>query len=172
MQETTIRIAGIVNDSITDGPGLRLTVFTQGCPHACPGCHNPQTHAMDGGYDITLAEIFAQVRHNPLLSGITLSGGEPFLQARELAVLAEAARNYGYNVIVYTGFTWAELLKRPDALSLIRHSDYVIDGRFVQALMSYELEFKGSSNQRIIDIARSMQDGAPLAEPYVIKKFS
>ena len=104
-----LRIAGTVGDSIVDGPGLRLTVFTQGCPHHCPGCHNPQTHDFSGGYDATVEELFAQYRENPLLRGVTLSGGEPFCQPAPLAELARLVHGAGGDVFCYTGYTYEQL---------------------------------------------------------------
>ena len=101
-----IRIAGLVNDSIVDGPGFRFSVFTQGCPHHCPGCHNPQTHDFNGGKDMETEEIVRQFSQNPLLDGITLSGGEPFCQCDACAELAGAAKKLGLNVWAYSGYSF------------------------------------------------------------------
>ena len=100
-----IRIAGTVGDSIVDGPGLRLTVFTQGCPHCCPGCHNPETHDPAGGHDADTGEILAALARNPLASGVTLSGGEPFCQPAACLDIARGAHALGKNVWTYTGYT-------------------------------------------------------------------
>ena len=154
-----IRIAGVVNDSITDGPGLRLTVFAQGCTHNCKGCHNPQTHALDGGETVTVESLLDMARKNPLLDGVTLSGGEPFLQPRVMAAFAEGAHKLGLNVIAFTGFLWEALVQKESALLLLQHCDYVIDGKFEEALRSLELEFKGSSNQRLIGVRKSLAAG-------------
>ena len=99
-----IRISGTVNDSIVDGPGIRYVIFTQGCPHHCPGCHNPQTHEMSGGEITDTQAIIEEFRKNPLLDGITLSGGEPFCQPQPLCEIAEAAVSYGLNIVTYTGY--------------------------------------------------------------------
>ena len=99
-----MRIAGTVSESIVDGPGLRLTVFTQGCPHRCPGCHNPQTHDPAGGREETTTALLARYTADPLLDGLTISGGEPMEQAAECAALAEAVHALGGNVWVYTGW--------------------------------------------------------------------
>lgn len=151
-----IRLAGLVHESITDGPGLRLAVFVQGCPHNCPGCHNPETHDPRGGRDITVLEIVRIYDDNPLLSGVTLSGGEPFEQAAALVPLARAIRERGGNVISYSGYTYEQLLKRakadPTITDLLRISDWLIDGPFVQALRDLTLLFRGSSNQRILKL--------------------
>ncbi|MDR2899822.1 MAG: radical SAM protein, partial [Clostridiales bacterium] len=110
-----IRISGIVNDSAVDGPGLRLTVFAQGCKHGCYGCHNPQTHDLNGGYFIDTGEIVDKIRKNPLLDGVTFSGGEPFLQVKEFTQLAQSIRQTGLklNIMAYTGYTWEELILNP-----------------------------------------------------------
>ena len=147
-----IRIAGIVDDSIVDGEGVRLTVFTQGCPHHCHGCHNPQTWNLTGGHEIDTEEIVQKLKANPLLSGITFSGGEPFLQPAPLADLARAAHSLGLDVWSYTGFTLEELEKRTDAQQLLNEVDVLVDGPYVEALRDLTLRFRGSSNQRIIDL--------------------
>lgn len=147
-----IRIAGIVDDSIVDGEGVRLTVFTQGCPHHCHGCHNPQTWNLDGGHEIDTEEIVEKLKENPLLSGITFSGGEPFLQPAPLAEIARAAHKLGLDVWSYTGFTLEELKKRTDAQQLLNEVDVLVDGPYVEALRDLTLRFRGSSNQRIIDL--------------------
>ena len=105
-----IRIAGTVNDSIVDGPGLRFTVFTQGCPQRCIGCHNPETHDLDGGFVVDTAEIIEQMKKNPLLDGVTLSGGEPFLQPTQCIEIAQAAKGMGLTVWCYTGFKYEDLI--------------------------------------------------------------
>ena len=147
-----LRIAGIVDDSIVDGEGGRLTVFTQGCPHHCHGCHNPQTWSLDGGHEVDTEEIVQKLKENPLLSGITFSGGEPFLQPAPLADLARAAHSLGLDVWSYTGFTLEELEKRTDAQQLLNEVDMLVDGPYVEALRDLTLRFRGSSNQRIIDL--------------------
>lgn len=154
-----LKVAELVNDSIVDGPGFRFTVFTQGCPHGCEGCHNPQTHDPAGGYEVAVSEIVEKIKDNPLLDGITLSGGEPFLQAGELTPLAEAVQALGMNVIAYSGFTFEELLMREDAAALLGHVDILIDGRFLLSQRSLELRFRGSQNQRIIDVPQSLATG-------------
>jgi anaerobic ribonucleoside-triphosphate reductase activating protein len=149
-----IRVHTVVTDSSVDGPGLRLAVYTQGCPHCCPGCHNPQTHDPAAGTDLSPDEILARL--NPLLSGVTISGGEPLLQAAELLPLARRVKELGRNLWLYTGYTWEEILQNPEWLALVSLCDTVVDGRFEQEKRSLELRFRGSSNQRIIDVARSL----------------
>ena len=140
-----MRIANTVSDSIVDGPGLRFTVFTQGCPHRCPGCHNPGTHDPAGGREVSVAELAAELSGNPLTDGLTLSGGEPFCQAAECAALARIARERGLNVWAYTGYTYERLLagEVPDALALLEQVDVLVDGPFVEAEKSYAALFRG-----------------------------
>lgn len=154
-----IRIAGTVNDSIVDGPGLRFTVFTQGCPHGCPGCHNPETHDPQGGHEEDTQEIIQKMKKNPLLSGLTLSGGEPLLQCEACLELALAAHQMGLNVWVYSGYTWEKLMAEnaPERLKLLSTIDVLVDGPFLKEKRSLELEFCGSSNQRLIDVPASLR---------------
>ena len=105
-----MRIAGMIQDSIVDGPGFRFTLFTQGCPHDCEGCHNPETHDFSGGSEMSTDEIIRKLLSNPLTDGITFSGGEPFEQSEDCAVIAHAARKNGLNVWAYSGYTFEELL--------------------------------------------------------------
>ncbi|MDR0918790.1 MAG: anaerobic ribonucleoside-triphosphate reductase activating protein [Oscillospiraceae bacterium] len=154
-----IKLAGVVDDSIVDGDGVRFTVFTQGCPHKCPDCHNPQTHDTNGGYWDTIENLFVRIASNPLLDGVTFSGGEPFLQADVLAVLAKQIHSLGLNIITYTGYRFEELYKNASSnnhyMDLINESDFLIDGRFDRNKKSYKFNFVGSSNQRIIDCKKS-----------------
>ena len=155
-----IRIAGIVDDSIVDGPGFRLTVFTQGCPHHCPGCHNPQTHDFSGGRDGDTGEIIAQMQENPLLDGVTLSGGEPFCQPVACAEIARAARTAGLNVWSYSGYTFEVLYAgKEEWRMLLNELDVLVDGPFLLEKRTLECRFRGSSNQRLIDVPKSLAAG-------------
>lgn len=157
-----LKIAGIVNDSIVDGPGLRLTVFAQGCYHGCPGCHNPNTHDPVGGYYMAVDEIIETAQKNPLLSGLTLSGGEPFLQADVMCELAKKARKSGLNVIAYTGYLWEELMEDEGRKRLLLELDYLVDGPFEKDKRTLDMPFVGSSNQRVIDVKKSLETGEPV----------
>ncbi len=153
-----LRIANLINDSIVDGPGLRLTVFVQGCPHNCKGCHNPQSHDPNGGQIVDTSYILKTFFENPLLDGITFSGGEPFLWEKPLSIIAKEIKEKGFNVIAYTGYTWEKLMENKEKyLNLLKYVDILIDGPFVQELKSYDLNFKGSSNQRTIDVPSSLE---------------
>lgn len=168
----TIRLAGVVRESIVDGPGLRFTVFCQGCPHGCEGCHNPATHDFGGGYDCEISKIIAAVDENPLLDGVTFSGGEPMCQPEAFAALAEELKKRKLNIMVYTGYTYEELLKlaetKPAVGKLLELTDYLVDGRFILAERDLTLPFRGSTNQRILDMERTRAEGNPvLAEKYL-----
>ncbi|MDY6047637.1 MAG: anaerobic ribonucleoside-triphosphate reductase activating protein [Anaerobutyricum sp.] len=151
-----LRLSGIVEESIVDGPGLRFVVFTQGCPHHCPGCHNPQTHSFTDGYLEDIQQIYNQYQENPLLSGITFSGGEPFCQPEPLAKLGRMIHQTGGHIITYTGYVYEELLRmsqsNPAIRDLLEVTDQLIDGPYIQSLRDLTLPFRGSSNQRIITL--------------------
>lgn len=163
-----IRIAGITEDSIVDGEGLRLVLFTQGCPHACPGCHNPETHDLQGGTWLDEEAFLSLIRENPLLDGVTFSGGEPFLQAKELALLAARIRKeFGsrpdFSLMAYTGYTFEELLTRvPSALDFLLELDLLVDGRFIQEKRTLDLLWRGSTNQRILQVPSSLEQKTPV----------
>lgn len=146
-----MKIFGLVHESIVDGPGYRFAVFVQGCPHKCPGCHNPGSHAFDDGMEMTPESIIEQFTKNPLLRGITLTGGEPMCQAKDCLTLAKAAHEHGLDVWCYTGYTLKWLLQEAnsDRLALLKEIDVLVDGPYIEALRSLSLEFRGSSNQTI-----------------------
>ena len=156
-----IRLAGVEPESIVDGPGYRLAVFVQGCPHACPGCHNPKTHDADGGYLADTDEIIAQLGKNPLVRGVTLTGGEPMLQSGALLEVAKAAKSRGMNVWCYTGFTLEALLREnnPDRMALLESIDVLVDGPYIAAQRSLDLLYCGSRNQRLIDMKKTLETG-------------
>lgn len=158
-----IQIAGLVNDSIVDGPGLRFGVYVQGCSHQCRGCHNPQSHDYNGGITMDTREIWEKILANPLLDGITFSGGEPFEQPLPLVELGEKAKEAGLNLWCYTGYTIEELLTaNQDKKALLSLVDVLVDGPFLEEERSLELKFKGSKNQRILDIPKTLATGQPV----------
>lgn len=162
-----IRLAGLVNDSIVDGPGLRLAVFTQGCPHHCPECHNPQSHDPSGGEWREVEELAALAKENILLDGITLTGGEPFVQPEACAELARRAHAAGLNVWCYTGYAFEDLLKgRPEWRELLENVDVLVDGPFLRAQKTMDKRFRGSANQRIIDVPASLKAGIAVLSEY------
>ncbi len=163
-----LRLAGTVAESIVDGPGIRYVIFTQGCPHRCPGCHNPETHDFTGGYAVEIGRLLAEIRRSPLVAGVTFSGGEPFAQAEALLPLAEALRADGRHLMAFTGYTFEELMEGgEETRALLSTLDLLVDGPFVQEQRSLTLRFRGSKNQRVLDVPQSLAAGTPVwAEGY------
>ena len=156
-----LKIAGVVKESIVDGRGIRYTVFTQGCPHHCPGCHNPQTWPFEGGKATTPQKLFHDFQKNPILKGITFSGGEPFCQPGPLAELAKLVHGIGKDVTVFSGWTYEQLLEKhdPQVDALLWETDVLIDGPFLEEQKNLELTFRGSENQRLIDVKKTRECG-------------
>ena len=153
-------LSGIVSDSIVDGPGIRTTIFSQGCPHHCEGCHNPETWDFGCGTQIPVEAVVDIVRSNPLCRGVTFSGGEPFAQAAGFAKLAKLLKTQGYEVASYSGYTFEQLLSgSEDQKALLSAIDILIDGPFLLAEKSLEIAFRGSRNQRILDVKKSLAEG-------------
>ena len=156
-------LAGIVEDSIVDGPGIRTTVFCQGCPHHCEGCQNPETWEFGCGTPMEAERILEIVKSNRLCRGVTFSGGEPFAQAAGYARLARLLKAAGYEVASYSGYTFEQLLKgTPAQRELLETIDVLIDGPFLLAERTLEAPFRGSRNQRIIDVPKSLTSGVPV----------
>lgn len=156
-----LHVSGIEKESIVDGPGFRYVVFTQGCPHHCEGCHNPETWPFEGGRVMDTDELFKEIQANPLLKGVTFSGGEPFCQPAPLAELARLVHGAKKDVVVYTGYTYEQLLERhdPEVDALLSETDLLIDGPFILAQRNLELTFCGSGNQRLIDMKKTRETG-------------
>ena len=158
-----LRLAGVIRESIVDGPGIRMTVFTQGCPHHCKGCHNEQTWDFSGGYDSSTERILEEAKKDPILRGLTFSGGEPFSQAEALSILAKEAKENGYDIFCYTGYTFEHLLSQfdahPEYKELLSNCDWLVDGPFILEKRSLMLKFRGSTNQRILDVKKSLEMG-------------
>lgn len=160
-----IFLAGIASDSIVDGPGIRTVFFAQGCSHHCPGCHNPETWPFYGGTAYTEEDLLTIVKENPLCHGVTFSGGEPFDQAGGFAHLAELLKKNGYEVASYTGYTIEDLYHGTDEQkALLSCLDVLIDGPFLLAERSLELIFRGSRNQRILNVPQSLRSGEAISE--------
>ena len=162
-----IDMAGIVGDSIVDGPGIRTVYFSQGCPHHCEGCQNPETWAFGVGTPMDTETLAGIAKENPLCRGVTFSGGEPFAQAAGFAELAEALKKDGYEIASFTGYTFEQLRdtgshEQKKLLSLL---DVLVDGPFVLAQRSLDLVFRGSANQRVIDVQKSLAAGRVVPAP-------
>jgi anaerobic ribonucleoside-triphosphate reductase activating protein len=158
-----------MHNSVVDGPGLRTVVFVQGCPHHCPGCHNPQTQHLQGGQDIDVAQLTATICAERGVRGVTLSGGEPFAQPRPLARLAGMLKKNGLHIIIYSGYTYEELKIRasgePAVAALLAAGDLLIDGPFIQEEKDMSLAYRGSHNQRIIDLPATIRTGGVVLSP-------
>ena len=157
--ENRLNIAGIVNDSIVDGVGLRFVVFVQGCPRKCKGCHNAETQPFIEKTLMTPQEIMQKIDKNILLDGVTFSGGEPMCQAKNLSVIAKLIKDRGLHLAVYTGYTYDNLINSniEGVKDLLQYVDILIDGEFIEELRDYNLKFRGSSNQRVIDVQESIK---------------
>lgn len=169
MSETAvIQLAGIVPESIVDGVGLRFTLFVQGCPHRCEGCHNPKTHPFSGGRAFTPEEVMELIDKSPLCQGVTFSGGEPFAQAAALLPLARLVKGRGLHLCCYSGYTFGQLCEigkgQPEVLGLLSQCDVLVDGPFILAQRTLEKRFAGSSNQRVLDVQASLQAGEPVLQ--------
>lgn len=159
-----IRLASdIQTDSVVDGTGIRAVVWTQGCSHNCPGCHNPGTHDFDGGFEVDVDEVNEAISELEFQDGITFSGGDPFFQPEACTKIAEHIHSLGMNVWCYTGFLFEDLLKastkKKAIMDFLNNIDILVDGPFIIAKRSYSAKFRGSSNQRIIDVKESLEEG-------------
>ena len=159
----SIRISGVIRESIVDGPGIRYVLFTQGCPHHCKNCHNPDTHSYTGGKLVNIDIIIKDILKNPILQGVTISGGDPFVQANNVAILLNKLKEKSnLNTIVYTGFEYDYLIKSNNEsngyLKLLSSADILIDGKFDENLKNPNLMFRGSSNQMAIDLKKSLKN--------------
>lgn len=158
-----VRLAGVIRESVVDGPGWRFVIFAQGCPHHCKGCQNPETFDPNGGYVSQFVNLLAEIDRNPMVTGVTFSGGDPFVQAEAFAALGKEIRARGKNIITYTGYTIEELLegipKHKGWQALIEVSDIIVDGCFDLEQKSLSVLFRGSSNQRVIHARQSLKEG-------------
>ena len=150
------------SDSIVDGEGIRCVIWTQGCIHNCPGCHNPETHSFKKGYLIDVEEIKKQLENLIGQDGITFSGGDPMEQAEACAEIAKYCKLLELNVWCYTGYTFEELLEKskvfPNIKTFLDNIDVLVDGKFIIEEKSYDVVFRGSKNQRLIDVKKSLKE--------------
>lgn len=164
-------MAGLIPESVVDGPGIRSVIFAQGCPRHCPGCHNPEAIDPCGGKMMQDQEIFDVVEKVKLLKGVTFSGGEPFMQAKAFATMGKRFKEKGLDIMTYTGYTWEELISlgetQPEVLDLIRVTDYLVDSPFLEAQKDLNLAFRGSKNQRVIDVAKSLEKSQVIQVSFV-----
>ena len=162
----TISILEIVEDTTVDGPGFRTSVYSSGCPHHCPGCHNPQSWNIANGNPVEIEEILKIILDDPF-ADVTFTGGDPMFQPQGFTELAKAIKQQSSkNIWCYTGFIFEELLKKPAQRALLEQIDILVDGRFIEALKDDELRFRGSSNQRIINVPASLEKGEAVVIDY------
>mgnify|MGYP001125703751 CR=1 FL=1 len=162
-----IRIAGFEKESITDGTGVRYTIFVQGCKHECVGCHNTDTHSMDGGALFSIDKIVEEIKELEYLDGVTLSGGDPFFQpAESLKLLKKIKEETGKNIWAYTGYVFETLLRirNKDIWDMLNYIDVIVDGPYVEKERDIGLRFRGSRNQRIINVRESLKIGTTILE--------
>ena len=156
-----IRLAGIAQNSLVNGPGLRKVFFSQGCTHHCKNCFNPSTWSFESGKLIEIDDLVTQVKDEYFLDGVTFSGGDPFEQADKFVILAKKLKDNNINIWCYTGYTWFQLLERAktdkNTKDLLELCDVIVDGLFVESLHRDDLVFRGSSNQQIIDVKASLE---------------
>lgn len=151
-----LRVLDIVSGTSVDGPGLRTSIYFAGCHHQCPGCHNPQSWNPDGGKEMTAEEIMEVISENGF--NVTFSGGDPLYQAEALATLARDIKDAGFTIWCYTGFRYEDILHKQEFKELMNHIDVLVDGPFLEAQRDLNLRFRGSKNQRLIDVASSCHD--------------
>ena len=160
MDNKYIRLAGIAYESLVNGPGLRRVLFSQGCKHNCGGCFNKDTHSFDEGKLVDMDEIINDILSNPMIKGVTFSGGDPFEQADKFAYIAIKLKEAGKNIWCYTGYTFGFLLENKDKrigwCDLLNNIDVLVDGKFEQDKQDASLKYRGSNNQRIIDVKKSL----------------
>lgn len=158
--ENTIRLSGIIYESLVNGPGMRRVFFAQGCKHNCQGCFNPDTHDFNGGQDKNMDELILDTIENPMIKGVTFSGGDPLEQAEEFAYMAKIFKEHGLDIWSYTGYTYEFILENqynnPGWSEFINNIDVLVDGKFEKDRAIGGLKFRGSSNQRIIDVKNSL----------------
>lgn len=155
-----VRMYGLEQNSYVDGPGIRMSIFFQGCLHKCEGCHNPGSWPMYGGERVDTDELVKKMANDPLLDGITLSGGEPFLQPQAALTLASFARKKGLSVWCYTGYTFEKIAEWEDnRKTLLKNIDVLVDGPFKLEEKSLDIPWRGSRNQRLIDVQKSLEKG-------------
>jgi len=161
-----IQIAQIIKESIVDGPGIRYVVFTQGCSHNCPGCFNPSTHNTKGGLSIPVYDLGNQIIQESYTKLVTITGGDPLQQIESLGVLVKRLKNNNFHIMIYTGYTWEQIIQHSELFDIVKLCDVLVDGKFEQQLKNISLTFRGSSNQRIIDIQQTFMSGSLVTIDY------
>ena len=146
--EPTFHVIDIIRGPTVDGPGFRTAIYFAGCRHQCPGCHNPQSWDENGGRPYSLQEIIDIIREEDF--DVTLTGGDPLFSPSKTAILAQAIKELGYNIWLYTGYTYEDILSSPELSIPLPYLDVIVDGPYIESMRDTDLPFRGSSNQRII----------------------
>lgn len=166
---STVRIAGSKKHSSVNGPGVRYVLFMQGCTHKCPECQNPETHDLQGGMECDLQAVIDDILSTRYLDGLTLSGGDPLMQPEATKEIARQAKDAGMNIWLYTGYTWKQVVEGKAgeaAKEVLPYIDVVVDGPFVESLKSEDTIWRGSSNQHLVDVKRSLETGCEVEYSY------
>jgi anaerobic ribonucleoside-triphosphate reductase activating protein len=157
----TIRLSGIAYESLVNGPGIRRVFFSQGCKHNCKGCFNPDTHDFNGGEERVIKNLIKDTLDNPMVKGVTFSGGDPFERAEEFSYMAKEFKKAGLNIWCYSGYTFEKIIEiskeNQDVKDLINNIDVLVDGKFIEEEKDEEIKYRGSRNQRIIDVKESIK---------------
>lgn len=157
----TIRLSGIAYESLVNGPGIRRVFFSQGCKHNCKGCFNQDTHDFNGGEQMVIDDLIKETLNNPIIKGVTFSGGDPFERAEEFSYMAREFKKSGLNIWCYSGYTFEEIIEKSklnkDFRELINNIDVLVDGKFIEEEKDEEIKYRGSRNQRIIDVKKSLE---------------
>jgi anaerobic ribonucleoside-triphosphate reductase activating protein len=171
-----VRLSGIAYESLVNGPGLRRVFFAQGCRHNCAGCFNPSTHPFDGGELVDMNELIEDIKINTMLKGVTFSGGDPLEQADKFAYIAMKIKDIGLNIWCYTGYTFEYILRHRYEKNgwneLLKYIDILVDGRFEEEKKQSSIKYRGSSNQRIIYVQKSLEIGEVILVNYDDKMYS
>lgn len=157
-----IRLAGLIHESLVNGPGIRRVFFSQGCNHNCEGCFNKETHDFLGGELFDIDELINDIKDNPLIKGVTFSGGDPFEQSDKFAYMAEKLKKMDINIWCYTGYKFEEIIEgkgnNKSSIELLNNIDVLVDGKFEISKAKENLKYRGSDNQRIIDVKKSLKE--------------
>lgn len=153
-----LAILRIIEETMVDGPGIRTAIYAAGCTHRCPGCHNPQSWDIRAGQRMSIEEILSPILGDPF-ADVTFTGGDPMMQPEGFTELARAIKERSEkNIWCYTGYLFEELIRMPAQAEMLKYIDVLVDGPFVQELRDEQLRFRGSSNQRLVDVRRSLKE--------------
>ena len=154
-----VNISGAIKHSSVNGPGIRYVLFMQGCPHRCKGCQNPETHSLNGGITMDTKDIIKTILETKYIDGVTLSGGDPFMQPEATLEIIKSLKEKNINIWIYTGYLYESLISKKEGRAILNYADVLVDGKFKEKLLSNKCIYRGSSNQRLIDVKKSLLKG-------------